>query len=299
MRAYELNDIEIRAYRPPIYTNADVNNAVNYTYCLRDSTRGDIAAQDRLFALLDELHEMGAPADMDIKYFTKDHWFKSLWMWINIQRDIDRFHHAIDDLRCSWNYYREAPQYFPRPRRPQPPRIKNFAAIPVCTFQRKHIKICTTVLYEILCKIAKIPKKCGMTTKKGTVNEINITRTEFNSNQTGSWDLFFDMNKINSLASNHQTFSHVILSDGVSCSVQFKQPKAGDLGDEDGLTDEEIQRMWLAGEFAYELGIDPGMRTWNAAVRRDWRTGEEVIIKTIKVYDHELIIFSFFSFVFR
>lgn len=276
MRAYELNDIEIRANRPPIFINADVNNAVLYTYHRRDNTTNNIAARERLRYLLDELRYMGAPANMDIKYFTKDHWFQSLWMWINIQRDISRFHQEFEDLVCSWKYHREAPDDFPEPTRPQPPCIKNFAAIPVCTFQRKHIQICSTVLYEILCGIGKIPKKCGMTTKKGKVNQINITREEFNSNQLGSWGLFFDMDKINSLANKHQTFNRQIYSDGVSASVSFKQPKAEDL-DHEELSDEQIRGMWQRGEFSYELGIDPGMRTWNAAVRRDWLTGEEVI----------------------
>lgn len=40
--------------------------------------------------------------------------------------------------------------------------------------------------------------------------------------------------------------------------------------------DEEIRRKYVNGEFDVELGIDPGMRTWNATVRYDLRTGIEV-----------------------
>lgn len=274
MRMFELNNmlLQVNPNADNLITKADVNNAVNYTYRLRDSTAGDIGAQQRLRWLLDELREMGAPDDMDIKNFTKHHWFKSLKMWVNIQRDIHHFHQAFEGLRQSWYYHRQAPDNVTRPLLPEPPHIKNFAAIPVCTFQRKHIKICTTVLYEILCGVKEIPKKCGATTKKGKVNEINITRNEFNSNKDGSWGLFFDLNKINSFVSNQKTFKHTILSDGVSCSILFEQPKV----EADELSDAELATRYNSGEFTYELGIDPGMNTWNATVRRNILTKEEV-----------------------
>lgn len=51
----------------------------------------------------------------------------------------------------------------------------------------------------------------------------------------------------------------------------YKRPKE----EATPLSDEEIQQMWLA----YELGIDPGMGTWNATVRRNLLTGEEVTFK--------------------
>lgn len=42
------------------------------------------------------------------------------------------------------------------------------------------------------------------------------------------------------------------------------------------MDNQELLQRYLAGEFFYELGIDPGERTYNATVRRDTRTGEEV-----------------------
>lgn len=38
----------------------------------------------------------------------------------------------------------------------------------------------------------------------------------------------------------------------------------------------EVLRQYAAGLFHYLLGIDPGMRTFNATVRKNVFTGEEV-----------------------
>lgn len=37
-----------------------------------------------------------------------------------------------------------------------------------------------------------------------------------------------------------------------------------------------VKQLYENGEFVYELGIDPGMKTWNATVRRNIATGKEV-----------------------
>lgn len=39
---------------------------------------------------------------------------------------------------------------------------------------------------------------------------------------------------------------------------------------------EAMKRAYLTGGVQYVLGIDPGMNTWNATVRRDIATGKEV-----------------------
>lgn len=102
---------------------------------------------------------------------------------------------------------------------------------------------------------------------------------EFNSNKPGSWSLFFDMDKINSLVSNQKDFGLSILSDGVSSSVLFGQQKQ----EAHEISDEEVIRRYEAGESYYELGIDPRMKTWNASVRRNVFTGEEVTLKKLFV----------------
>lgn len=275
MRVFELNHLILQRNQPNgqvLFGAIDVKNAINYTYNGRDTTRGDVGAQQRLGVLLDELRDVGAPDNCNIKLFCENSWFKSLRMWMNIQRDIHYFNLAYANLRQSWIYHKRAPRNVTRPTLPEPPEIHNFAAIPMCSFQRRHIKIDTTVLYNILCNIKQAPKKNGKTTKKGKVKEVNITQDEFLLNKTGSWGLFFDMEKIKRLVKYKKEFGHSIVTDGVSCSILYEQPERQAAETDD----QEVLRRYQAGEFFYELGIDPGMRTWCAAVRRNIRTSEEV-----------------------
>lgn len=266
MRVFELNDyannfnyfndIFGEADALPYYDEIDVKNAVNYTYSRKDTTRGDLQRQLRLGELLDELRFVGAPDDCNIKDFVENNWFESLRMWIEIQRDIRFFHIAFADRRDK-------------------PRLKNFACIPMCSFQRRHIRIDTSALFTILSKVNLLPQKCGARKKKdGDINWVNIKQKEFLQNHMGSWNICFDLEKINGLVHNKREFNCQIVSDGVSATIVYKKPKATCIE----LSDEEVLEMYTSGQFPYELGIDPGERTYNATVRRCTITGEEVIM---------------------
>lgn len=163
----------------------------------------------------------------------------------------------------------------PKPDQPQPPKINNFTCVPVCSFQRRHIRIDTDVLYNLLCAAKQVPQRCLAQTKKGVVKMRNCKQKEFRENATFNWCWFFDIEKIDSQVNFKKDFAFQLMSDGVSVSVLYERP----VGPTAALDDDEIRKMWLAGEFSYELGIDPGMRTWNATVRRDLRNGEEVIFE--------------------
>lgn len=104
--------------------------------------------------------------------------------------------------------------------------------------------------------------------------DINIKEKEFLSNKTGSWNLFFDLDRVNKSVKYKKEFGLSIVTDGVSCSVLFEKPQQQAASE---LDNKEVLRRYEAGEFYYELGMDPGMRTWNATVRRSIRTGKEVI----------------------
>lgn len=272
MRIYELNDMQIQLNAPnPIqFTDRDVYNAVQYTMKRRDTTNGDAAAQHRLGILLDELIQIGAPADCNIVDFIDTNWFKSLYMWLQIQRDIQNFQHAFAHIRNSWNLYRKFPLYVQRPTAPEPPEIHNFAAIPMCSFQRRNIRIDSDVLYRLLCETDLVPKKDGKRKDK-----INIKYPEFSKDMYGNWNRVFDLDKITKMVHGKKTFDFQILSDGVSVTMLFTKPKTPEVP----VSKEEVLAQYHAGVFFYELGIDPGMRTWNATVRRNIKTGEEV--KTI------------------
>lgn len=277
MCVYELNDnIRQRNHIEMMFNAQDVTNAVKYTYDHRDITGNDIGAQQRLGVLLDELRHCGAPGDCNIRNFVSDNWFKSLRMWLEIQRHVQNFNLAYANIRNSWYLFRKYPLYVTKPTVLEPPHINNFVVIPMCSFQRRHIRIDTDVLYQLLCaaknKTEKrteplLPRKIG---KNG--NWINITAAEFRRNPTGSWGLFFDTEKIVSMVRGKKEFDNSILTDGVSvtvCYLRQSRPVSA-------IPNEEVIRQYEGGKFWYELGIDPGMKTWNSTVRKDIRTGEEV-----------------------
>lgn len=277
MRAYELNDMIRRGMLidQPWFDSSDVSNAVKFAYHRKFHAQTDESIQKMAF-LLEQLYAVGAPDMPDdqfnIRGYTANNWFQSLRMWINIQRDIHHFHLAFADIRQSWAYHRAAPRNVTRPTIPEPPKIANFAAIPMCTFQRRHVRIDTDVLYNILCAVKEVPRKLGMPTKKGKVKMRNITQNDFRLNEAGSWDLFFDRAKIDRQVKSKKPFPYQILSDGVSATLLYSKPQEPECT----ITNEEIVNRLEDGQLSYEIGIDPGMRTWNAAVRRNLLTGEEV-----------------------
>lgn len=264
MRVFELNDYATnynyfndifgQVDALPYYDDIDVRNAINYTYNRRDSTNGDANRQLRLGELLDELRQMGAPDDCNIKEFVANNWFESIRMWTEIQRAIQMFHITFSIRRDK-------------------PKIRNFAVVPMCSFQRRHIRIDTATLYKILAKVKLLPKKCGAKkAKDGHVNWINITANEFLRNPIDSWNLFFDVEKMLRLSHNKRNFHGQICSDGVSATIIYDKPKV----EPSEPSDEQVRRMFISGFIRYLLGIDPGERTYNATVRRDLITGEEV-----------------------
>lgn len=240
----------------PYFDDIDIRNAVDYTYHRKDSTGDDVDRQMRLSDLLDELRIMGAPNDCNIRDFVKNNWFASMRMWIEIQRDIHRFHIT----------------YKGRPDKPN--GIKSFVVVPMCTFQRRHIRIDTDVLYRILCSTDLVPKRLHGRQKKNATEPrmCNISFDQFTQLNSGldSWNLFFDMDKINQYVHGKKTCHKQILSDGVSASIVYDKPKQ----EASEVSDEALIAHY--GNFVYELGIDMGMRTWNATVRRDILTEEEV-----------------------
>lgn len=248
------NDLFGHVDARPYYDNDDVKNAVNYAYDRKDTTNGDAERKLRLGELLDELRDIGAPFDCNIKQFTKDNWFASMYMWIAIQRYIALYNQTYRDRRDK-------------------PQIKNFVVVPMCSFQRRHILIDTNALYHIVCKSNQVPKKLGnIVAKDGTRNWINVDSTEFGKNKIGSWNLFFDVDKILKLVHKKKEFDCQIVSDGVSASIRYLKPKHPPAE----FTDDQVHAMYEAGHFTYATGIDPGMKTWCAVVRHNLITGEEV-----------------------
>ncbi|XP_031636640.1 uncharacterized protein LOC116349379 [Contarinia nasturtii] len=267
LKTFQLNDNAIRynyfnnlygsPNELPYYDETDIKNAVNYAYHRKDNTSDDVERQLRLGELLDELRWLGAPEDCNIKEYVSENWFHSIRMWIHIQREIQWYH---NEYKCR----RDAPQ------------IKNFVVVPMCSFQRRHIRIDTDALYTILASVKLVPLKCGLKKRKDkTTNSINITSNEFRRNKILSWNLFFNVEKVQQLVHFKKYFDFQICSDGVSVSMMYKKPKLPPLE----ISDAEIMKMYKGNKLKYAIGCDPGMKTWNASVRRDLDTKEEVNLR--------------------
>lgn len=190
-RAYTINTIRLQNGNPILYDNDDIKNAVNFSYNGHNNCR-DLNQRIKLEILMDDSRQFGAPDDGNIRDFVWENWFQSLRLWRNMQREIEQFHKVYANVRRDWNLLRKNPQYVTRPYFPEPPHIHNFSAIPICSNQRRHIRIDTEVLYRLLAEIGIVPKKCGKTKAEPIVN---ITRNEFRTNKPGSWGLFFDTRK--------------------------------------------------------------------------------------------------------
>lgn len=97
------------------------------------------------------------------------------------------------------------------------------------------------------------------------INQVSVGRQHY-------WSQIFDLDRINRLARSKKRFDYRILSDGVSVSIQYKQKKDAFKP----IDDAKLRQMYMNGEFESELGIDPNLKTFNATVRRDIKTGKEV-----------------------
>ena len=253
MRAYTMNIIRRENQNAILFDDDDIKNAINHTANGYDSTNGDVNRIIMLDILLEDLRLFGAPADCNIRDFVENNWFKSLKMWINIQRDIEHFNKVYANLRRDWNLFRKYPLYVTRPFNPAPPDTNNFAAIPLCSNQRRHIRIDTAVLYGLLCEIGIVPKKIG---QKKSKPEVNVTRTDFFKNQTGGWRLFFDGNKIDQMVHNKKLFDTQIISDGVSATILYLRPNQP----EAIVSKEEVRRLFDLNTFWYHFDTKQGVR---------------------------------------
>ena len=208
--------------------------------------------------------------EFNIRQFTKDNWFRSIRMWMNIQIDIHNFHSEYADLNQQWYRFKKDPLNHPEP---QPPKLSNFTVIPMCTFKRRNFRIDTDALWHVLNKIDLLPTVKGLLTVKGVQKWRKMTKNEFYANIPTYWGIYFDLNKINNLVKYKKQFHYQIVTDGVSVTVLYKRPEHKECEPSDA----EVEQRRANGEFANEIGFDPGMRTYIAGVIYNFFTGREVI----------------------
>lgn len=128
--------------------------------------------------------------------------------------------------------------------------------------------MCCDVFYRMLAELKLLPQVNG---KQANENYIRQNRVE-------QWNRIFDFTVINRVLKKNKEFHYTIVSNGVSVSILYRMKKE-DL--KCLLDDGIIRKRYLEGKFVYELGIDPGMKTWNATVRRTIKTGKEVSVSFV------------------
>jgi len=113
MTAYQINDHILRNNIPNVtlFTDDDCKNALNYCYHRRDTTNGDAEAEHHLGVLLDKLREIGAPPECNISGFVEDNWFKSIKMWVRMQRMVEQFHIDYANVKHSWYLFKKFPNH--------------------------------------------------------------------------------------------------------------------------------------------------------------------------------------------
>lgn len=157
-----------------------------------------------------------------------------------------------------WESFNRDPNNNAEPFIPRPPKISNFNAIPLHSNHRKHITVDKQVFRIIASKIGA---------EKDEKEEDGDP-----SRPQQFWNKVFYMNKIDKGARGEQKFDFHIKTDGVSASITYAEPCKETPVDEDLFGIRLLYRY-----FKYVIGIDPGVRTWNATCRKDIQNGDEVI----------------------
>ena len=250
MKAWQFNVVSDGSV---IFNDRDIDNAVNWAIRRYDSTTGNAARLLKRGMLLEFVRAIGGPVDDDVGRDTRDNWFESLIMWTYMQREISEFHNWVEDSQLNDTV----------------PSVKNLKVIPICTFMRKPVKIDSTVLYGMMCELRIIPRD---------ENGSQVSRNHVIEHHAHFFDQIFNMDHINRILKANKQFRYHILCDGESASVLYNVP-TNVLRQLDN--DELVRKRYYDGYYAYELGLDPGMKTWNATVRRHIDTGKEVLYEIL------------------
>lgn len=254
-----------------LFDDKDIDNTIQWAIYGKDRTDSrtmeGVARREKRELLLNMIrhHSWFDIENDNIKSFTKNHWFKSLPMWLAMQREIEEFNVSEENRQQR---RKQAPKPKRKPKQKTepvantPPKVNNLTVIPLCDFFRAHFTIDNFNLYKLFCGTGIIPKN-----EDGK----QISSKDFTKDKSWHWNQVFKLPKIKHFGRLKKQFRFMILSDGVSVSILYTKLRR----DSKPMDESEIIRKYLNGDFVYELGIDPGMKTWNATTRRTIETGKE------------------------
>lgn len=259
------------------FDDIDIRNTMKNLMLNEDWTDGDEDRKVKMEILFKEVRAHGGPSFdnyLTVKEYIQKDWFESLWMWVRIQRIIAQFLTKTTDLRRDWKKYSRDQRNNPKPLKPKPPIVRNFAAVNLSDTKLKHIKFDNDDLINLI----------GQLNKQNVIDIRHDYRTHYKNdeNKDEAWNLLFDMNKIRQLRTGSKEFYHRIKTDSVSVSVSFSRPKRKGAGVSFEQIKEKYNKSVDEGGYAYEVGIDPGEKTKVACVRRNLET--EVEVSEISTY---------------
>ena len=271
MRVYEISE----AVGRKVYDDNDISNTIDLALGKEDRVTDQNRRTNRenLMQIIREYSWYDIAND-NVAEFTKEYWYQSIPMWLAMQREIAQFNTDAgyrEERRGNRREWRLQQREMRKNKRKnivndsnKPPFIKNLAVIPICSPQRTYITFGNVELYNMMCESGCCPKN---------ENGKQIIPKDVIASKQHYWEQIFNLPKIKRLGKRKKQFHYAIETDGVSVSILYEKKKTGS---EAMLSTEEIIRRYHNGEFVYECGIDPGMKTWNATVRRTIATGKEV-----------------------
>lgn len=255
LKRYELNLVEELNI-----TVLDVKNATKAVMF------NNITPTENVTRLLEHARMIGIPVGRNFTNFVIANWFQTIPIFINIQWQVFEHHERYSFLNTAWNNYHRDPVNNAQPTVARPPKIRNFRVIPVHDSQMKHIRIDHHQFYQMACILGAVKLAKG---KRGKL--VNIGKDVYDGNLSYYWGQVFDMAKIEKNC-NGKEFDFAIVTDSVDCSLIVQKP----LHPANEHTNEEIDEMYNNKKFTFVLGMDPGVRTWNATVRKHIQSGVEV-----------------------
>lgn len=265
------------------YEDSDINHVISYAIYGIDSINPcnmeAVSQGMRRDMLLEEVcrHNF-LPNDIpysNLTKFTKNNWFKSLPLWIALQRKLDIFN-TNEHYRAFRMYEREHLKECKKigdhckcgATRTGPPKVRNLSVIPICSHNRTHYTLDNRTLRLLVSEVGLAPQTKGK--REGKTR--NFTDKEFGVNKEWCWSIYFDMDKIKSFVHGKKKFHFRLLSNGQAVSILY------DLGKQERKPVDKaaIVEQYNSGFFINEQGTDPGENTWQATVLKTIETGKEV-----------------------
>lgn len=257
---FKLKQFELNLFEKNV-TDIDVKNA---TKCVMFNNIAE--KSENVEELLTHAQMIGVPVGQKFIDIVNGQWFRTIPIFIHIQRQIFNHHERYEWLNDLWRQYWRDPRNKPKPTVERPPKIQNFRVIPLHDFKMKHIRIDIHLFYEIASKLGALKFAKGF---RG--QPVNISKETYYNNAFAYWGQIFNMDKIERIG-NGREFDYAIVTDSVDVSLCFVKPES----ESNDLTNEQIKDMYEKGVFEFVLGMDPGVRTWNATVRRHIQSQVEV-----------------------